>query len=121
MFSWFRSMPKCPGPCGDGGEWIDDRWAWLEGQFGLERLRNSRVILPVPRVLSRGVRRHASATARRMLDRVCGYMDIDPAAVEICPQLKIATRCTKASGSTARPECTTPRPAGSASGSRSGT
>lgn len=27
-------------------EWIDDQWTWFEEEFGLERLRKIRVILP---------------------------------------------------------------------------
>ena len=47
MLGWFRSKPECPvSPA--AREWIDDRWLWLEGQFGSERLRKTKVILPRP-------------------------------------------------------------------------
>jgi hypothetical protein len=81
MFTWFRSKPKCPVDPATKA-WIDDRWAWLEGQFGVERLRNGRVILPRPEFFPD----QFSGTpedARVMLDRVCGYMGIDPTSVEL--------------------------------------
>ncbi len=81
MFSWFRSKPKCPIDAATR-DWIDDRWAWLEGQFGLERLRNGRVILPRTEFFPEAYD-GTHEGARRMLDRICAYMDIDPAAVEL--------------------------------------
>jgi hypothetical protein len=81
MLGWFRSKPECPVDPETRG-WIDTRCRWLEGQFGLERLRKTRVVLPRPEFFPDPF--HGSAEdARRMLDRVCGYMDIDPAAIEL--------------------------------------
>jgi hypothetical protein len=81
MFGWFRSKPQCTiDPL--TREWVDKRWDWLEGQFGLERLRSATVVLP----------RHeffpdpysgTEEDARRMLDRVCEYMEIDPTTVAL--------------------------------------
>jgi hypothetical protein len=79
MLGWFRSKPQCPVDPATRG-WVDERWAWLEDQFGLERLLDTEVILPRPEYFPdpyHGTERDV----RRMLDRVCGYMDIDPAAV----------------------------------------
>src|SRR5262249_36766692 len=81
MFGWLRSKPECPVDPATR-EWIDMRWAWLESQFGMERLRKARVILPRPEFFPDPFR-STPEDARRMLDRVCGYMDIDPATVEL--------------------------------------
>jgi hypothetical protein len=81
MFGWFRSKPECPvDPA--MREWIDTRWAWLEVQFGPERLRTARVVLPRPEFFPDPFR-GTEEDARRMVDRVCEYMDIDPATVEL--------------------------------------
>jgi hypothetical protein len=81
MFGWFDSKPKCPIDS-TTQQWVDNRWTWLEDQFGLERLRKSRVILPRPEFFPDPYH-GTEEDARRMLDRVCGYMDIDPATVEL--------------------------------------
>jgi hypothetical protein len=81
MFGWLRSKPGCPVDPATR-EWVDTRWAWLEGQFGLERLRKARVVLPRPEFFPDPFH-GAEEDARRMLDRACGYMDIDPATVEL--------------------------------------
>lgn len=81
MFDWFRSKPTCP--IEDAmREWIDNRWAWLEGQFGVQRLLNAEVILPRAEYFPDPFSGTEEA-ARVMLDRVCGYMDIDPGTVEL--------------------------------------
>jgi hypothetical protein len=81
MLRWFRSKPECPvGP--EARQWIDTRWGWLEGQFGAERLRRTRVILPHPEFFPDPFHGREE-DARRMLDHVCGYMDIDPTTVEL--------------------------------------
>lgn len=81
MFGWFRSKPECPVDPATR-EWIDCRWGWLESQFGLERLRNARVILPSPQFFPDPFH-GTKEDARRILDRVCGYMEIDPATIEL--------------------------------------
>lgn len=81
MFNWFRSKPECPVDPATR-QWIDDRWDWLQRQFGTERLRNGRVILPRAEFFPEAFD-GTHEGARRMLDRVCGYMDIEPGAVEL--------------------------------------
>src|SRR5438046_2915987 len=81
MFRWFRSKPECPVEPA-AREWIDNRWLWLEGQFGLECLRTARLILPRPEFFP-GPYHGTEEDVRRMLDCVCGYMNIDPAVVEL--------------------------------------
>ena len=45
MFGWFRAKCECPVDATKRA-WLDDRWRWLENQFGIERLRKIQVILP---------------------------------------------------------------------------
>src|SRR5690348_7521268 len=81
MFGWFRRKAECPVDP-QTREWIDTRWQWLEVQFGRERLLKTPVILPRPEFFPDSY--HGTAEdARRMLNRVCGYMDIDPATIEL--------------------------------------
>jgi hypothetical protein len=79
MFGWFR--PSCPvGPAEKA--WIEDRFRWLTLEFGLERLRSCRVILPTPEFFPDPY----AATrkdARSMFRRVCGYMGIDPEPIQL--------------------------------------
>lgn len=82
MFGWFRSKANCPVDLATR-EWIDSRWSWLESQFGTERLLKVPVILPRAEFFPDPFNGSAE-DARRMLDRTCGYMDIDPCAVELC-------------------------------------
>ncbi len=62
--------------------WVASRMAWLVEQFGWERLRGSPVVLPneafFPDAYDGGPR-----GARAMLDRVCRYMDVNSARVEL--------------------------------------
>ena len=81
MFGWFRSQPKCPVDP-DTRRWIDERWRWLEQQFGANRLRKTTVVLPRPEYFPDPFH-GTEEDARRMLDRVCGYMDINPATIEL--------------------------------------
>jgi hypothetical protein len=81
MFGWFRSKAECPVDTATR-EWIDTRWVWLEGQFGRKRLREARVILPRPEFFPDPFH-HTEEDARQMLDRICEYMDIDSASVEL--------------------------------------
>ena len=81
LLDWFRSKPVCPiDP--DNRAWVDSRWTWLEGQFGIERIRKCSVVLPRPEFFPdpyTGTRQDV----RRMLDRVCCYMDLDPGCIKL--------------------------------------
>ncbi|MGL6074438.1 MAG: SMI1/KNR4 family protein [Fimbriiglobus sp.] len=79
LFDWFRSQPECPIDA-ETREWLDRRWHWLEGQFGTERVRQAPVVLPRPEFFP-DTFRGTEEDVRRMLDRVCGYMDIDPKTI----------------------------------------
>src|SRR5262245_14406851 len=81
MFGWFGSKPECPVDL-PTSQWIERRWAWLTQEFGAERLRAARVILPTPEFFPDSYT-GTDGDARRMLDRVCGYMGIAPETVEL--------------------------------------
>lgn len=81
LFDWFRSKPDCPVDAATR-EWLDDRWLWLERQFGVERVRDAQVILPRHEFFPDPYR-GTEEDARRMLDRVCGYMDLDPCCIRM--------------------------------------
>jgi hypothetical protein len=81
MFGWLRSRVECPvdPPI---MEWIERRMLWLTEQFGWDRLCSVPVILPEPEYFPDPF--HGTPEdARRLLDRVCGYMGVDPDAVEL--------------------------------------
>ena len=81
MFGWLRPKAECPidTTC---REWIDRRWKWLEDEFGLERLLSVPVVVPRPQYFPD---RYCGTEedAQRMLGRVCTYMGIDPATIEL--------------------------------------
>ncbi len=81
MFDWFRSKPECPVDDASRS-WVDARWRWLEGQFGVERVRKCAAVLPRPEFFPDSYD-GTEDDARRVLDRVCGYMDVDPGCIEM--------------------------------------
>ncbi len=81
MFGWFRGKPECPVDPATR-DWIDRRWAWLEHEFGVERLRNAPLVLPSPEFFP-GRYDGTDEDVRQLLDRVCAYMDVDPNLVEM--------------------------------------
>ena len=81
MFGWFRPDSNCPVDP-QTREWLDARWAWLEDQFGLACLRAAPVVLPRYEFFPDPFT-GTEADARRMFDRTCDFMDIDPASVEL--------------------------------------
>jgi uncharacterized protein YjbI with pentapeptide repeats len=81
MLPGFNSLPECPvEPAVQ--KWIESRFDWLIDQFGVDRLHATEVILPTedyfPDAYSPG-----QADARLILDRVCGYVGLDPETVEL--------------------------------------
>ncbi len=81
MFGWFGSKAECPVDFATR-EWIERRWAWLTEQFGRERPRSARVILPTPEFFPDPYAAKPD-DARAMFDRVCGYMGVAPETVEL--------------------------------------
>jgi hypothetical protein len=75
------SAPECPiDP--ESKAWIDRRWAWLIRQFGAKTLCSSQVILPTPEFFPDPFD-HQEEDLQPMLDRVCGYMDVDPEEIQL--------------------------------------
>jgi hypothetical protein len=74
MLGWLG--PRCPL---DNGEklWTEFRMRWLAGKLGLDRLLGTEVILPQDRFLPDPYTA-TPADARRIFDRVCGDMKLDP-------------------------------------------
>jgi Tfp pilus assembly protein PilF len=79
MFRWFQ--PRCPVSPG-AKQWIEARMGWLIGQFGWHRLRGGRVILPTDEYFPDHYDQSEGA-ARELFERTCGYMDLDPARLEM--------------------------------------
>jgi hypothetical protein len=77
VFGLFR--PSCPVDA-SAKHWIEERLAWLRSQFGNEIFVNSPVILPTDEFFPDPYD-GSEASIRRMLDRVCGYMRVDPGSV----------------------------------------
>lgn len=79
MLGWFS--PKCPVDTWEKA-WTETRMRWLADQFGIDRLLNAEVILPTEQYFPDPFA-GTEADARRLLDLVCGYMDVDPGRVEL--------------------------------------
>jgi hypothetical protein len=81
MFGWFRASAQCPVEP-EVKDWMERRMLWLAQQFGWDRLRSVKVILPTPEFFPDPY--HGSAEdATVILDRVCGYMGVDPQSIEL--------------------------------------
>ena len=83
MFGLFT--PKCPLDLAEK-TWIERRMLWFAERFGAHRMRNARVVLPTAEFLPDAYTGDY-ASVRRCLDRMCGYMGIDPEgiALELLP------------------------------------
>jgi HEAT repeat protein len=79
MFGWFS--PKCPVGTWEKA-WTETRMRWLAERFGVDRLTRAEVVLPEAEYFPDPYDGMA-ADARRMMDRLCGYMGVNPAAVEL--------------------------------------
>lgn len=79
MFGWFR--PQCPLETWEK-TWTETRMLWLAQRLGIEPLLQAEVILPneqyFPDPYHGGVE-----DAQRMLNRLCGYMRVDPHTIEL--------------------------------------
>ncbi len=79
MFGWFR--PTCP--CDPATkQWIEERLRWLAKQFGLHILLERPIILPTAEFFPDPWDGSTKA-ARRMFERVCEYMGVDPDVLEL--------------------------------------
>src|SRR4051794_18250543 len=79
MFGWFKAT--CPVEPAQR-VWLQGRMRWLAGEFGLERARQGRLILPTPEFFPEAY--DATPAAGRVLfDRVARYMGINPGPIEL--------------------------------------
>src|SRR5205814_2196922 len=79
MFNWFS--PKCPVQP-ETKLWVEQVITWIIGEFGLERLRRAKIVLPLPELFPDPVDGSQDA-ARALFERVCRYMDVDPDTVDL--------------------------------------
>lgn len=79
MFGWLR--PTCPVEP-ELKLWIERRMAWLTDRFGWEYLLDRPVILPDDEFFP-DLYEPTEQGVRMMLDRLCGYMDVDPDQVDL--------------------------------------
>ncbi len=80
MLDWlFR--PTCP--CDPAAKaWVEERLAWLAEEFADSAFTGRRIILPTPQFFPDEYD-GSEKSLRRMLDRVCRYMDVSPDDVEL--------------------------------------
>jgi hypothetical protein len=79
MFGWWK--PACPVDV-EAKRWIEGRLAWLVDQFGYDIFARGTVILPTAEFFPDPLD-GSEASVRKLLDRVCEYMQVDPAAVAL--------------------------------------
>lgn len=77
---WFTSA-KCPVDA-ETKEWLEDSFNWLIEEMGHDTLMESKIALPTEEHFPDRYRGTPSEI-RRLLERVCGYMDVHPREVEI--------------------------------------
>lgn len=79
MFGWFAPMvPLDPA----AKKWVESRLLWLAREFGPDVFLRRAMILPTVDFFPDPIE-GTEASLRNLLDQVCGYMDVDPDAVEL--------------------------------------
>src|SRR5438270_9899995 len=80
MLHWlFR--PSCP--CDPAAKaWVEERLEWLAGEFDDSAFSGRRVVLPTPEFFPDPYDGSKKAV-RKLLDRVCEYMDVVPDLVAL--------------------------------------
>ncbi len=80
MLDWLMA-PTCP--CDPAAKaWIEERLEWLAEEFDDSAFSGRRLVLPTPAFFPDSYD-GTNATVRTLLDRVCGYMDVDPDIVSL--------------------------------------
>jgi hypothetical protein len=79
MFGWFS--PQCPLNTQEK-TWTEFRMRWLVQQLGIERLLRAEVILPTEEYFPDPYR-GTLEDARRIMQRLCGYMGVDPHKLQL--------------------------------------
>jgi len=75
--NWFT--PKCPVEAEDKA-WIEESLLWLIEEFGRDALLGATVVLPTDEFFPDEFSEDEESV-RALVDRVCGYMGVDPARV----------------------------------------
>lgn len=76
---WFT--PKCPVD-DETREWIDNAFQWLIEAIGIDIVRSVEVILPTAQYFP-DTFDGSRTSIQKMVERVCGYMEVDPDLVKI--------------------------------------
>lgn len=76
---WFT--PKCPVDA-ETREWIENAFDWLIDELGIDTLRSVEVILPTDDHFP-DVYDGSRPSIRKMLERVCVYMGVDPLLIDL--------------------------------------
>lgn len=76
---WFT--PKCPVDP-ETKEWIECSFDWLIEELGIDILRSVEVLLPNDEHFPDPYD-GSTPSIRKMVDRVCSYMDVEPASVQV--------------------------------------
>lgn len=79
MFGLFT--PSCPLDLASK-TWVERRMLWFAERFGTDRFRNARVVTPTDEFFPDKYTGDI-ASVRRYLDRMCGYMGVDPATITV--------------------------------------
>jgi hypothetical protein len=79
MMSWFA--PKCP-VAGKEKDWIEAMVQWILNEFDHKPLADVAVILPTPEFFPDRYSEDGD-DVRTLVDRVCSYMNEDPARIEL--------------------------------------
>ncbi|HVF29637.1 MAG TPA: hypothetical protein VNA22_01655 [Pyrinomonadaceae bacterium] len=77
--SWFT--PTCPVDA-ETKEWIENGLNWLIEELGADMLASVEVVLPIEQYFPDPFS-GSDSDIRRMVERVCGYMDVDPTLLEL--------------------------------------
>jgi hypothetical protein len=81
MFGWFRSKATSPVESAERA-WLEGRTRWLISEFGLDKARTTKMILPTPEFFPDAY--DASHEAGRVLfGRTCRYAGINPDGLEL--------------------------------------
>lgn len=77
--NWFA--PKCPVGAEDKA-WIEESLLWLVAEFGRDAIMEATVVLPTDEFFPDEFDGDEESV-RALVDRVCGYMGVDPARVVV--------------------------------------
>ncbi|QDT94347.1 zinc metalloprotease [Gimesia algae] len=81
MFGWFRSKPVCPVSAEEKA-WIENRFSWLIGEFGMQRLTKGTLILPTTDFFPEEYHRTADEI-QKIMDLVAEYMNVSPSILRL--------------------------------------